>query len=424
MAATGGLAFMGVLTSAGAASAAAGNGCPASKVGVPVASNVTASVSTTGKVSTYQFSSLANENPAGGVPGLISYCVYPSATALPTGHGVQAKGGNGAAWVYSAGSNNFAFTRPNGDPTNVPLDGKTTTMGTATWGTVPASQAFVLHINDPAMCAKVYGAGTLTCFVTPAPPPPPGPVCDHGDSNVAYNSMPTDVVNCINPATGFEATSTNEFGDLVNLAPTSGTHVSLQVDFQSFACQSGHWYDATCSSASGATFDWPITANLYDPAGSGGLTTPIATVTTTQTIPYRPSADPSCPAVGSSNVVGAAWQNPQAPGGQCQNSIGKVLTFNFPNVITLPSQVVWTVAFNTSDYGASPQGTQACTGTSGGCPYDSLNVGDKSYPNAPYAGTDPSEDTVYLSQGNPAGSLQAQAGWTGFRPLGEIITTP
>jgi len=56
-----------------------------------------------------------------------------------------------------------------------------------------------------------------------------------------------------------------------------------------------------------------------------------------------------------------------------------VLTFNFPSGTPLPDNV-WTVAFNTTHYGANPIGEgAACFGTSGGCPHDSLNVDDKSY---------------------------------------------
>jgi hypothetical protein len=419
----------------GPAAAAGGNGCPTNKVvaGLPIANNVAASFSNGGNTTTYTFSSLTNENPSGGVPGLIKYCVYPSPTSQPTAITVLAHGANGAKWIASKGSNNFAFVRPGGDKTNIPLDGTTTTMGTATWNTLPTAQTIVLHINDPTVCRSLYGSTTpATCFVKPGPG---GPVCDKGDTNAAYNAMPFDVVNCLNPAIGFEAQSTSEFGDKVGLAGAARGLVSLNVLFTSYACESGHWYDAACATTAGDTFSLPVTANIYDPTVS--LTVPLASVTTTQTMPYRPSADPSCPQIPGGGVAGAAWFNPLAPsGGQCQNSIGKVLTFNFASGTTLPDTVVWTVAFNTTHYGAAPIGEgAACFGTSGGCPYDSLNVGDKSYSGAPYAGTDTDPDGVFLS--SVAGGAYCDGGvggtgflrsdspcWTGFRPLGEIITAP
>jgi hypothetical protein len=289
------------------------------------------------------------------------------------------------------------------------------------------------------VCASLCGSGTSgTCFVKPST----GPIRDKGDNTVAYNAMPFDVVNCLNPATGFEATQTSEMGDEVGLAGTPSTLVSLNVDFQSFACETGQWNAAvsTCSSAAGATFTHPITANIYAVADCSGTPCPglrLATTTQTQTIPYRPSATASCPANGGPAPAGAAWFNPLAPGGgACQNSIGKVLTFNFPAGTTLPNTVIWTVAFNTTHYGAAPIGEGAsCFGTSGGCAYDSLNVGDKTYSGAPYAGTDTDPNGAFLSStwtgaycDNGAagtGSLRLDTGcWGLFRPLGEIITTP
>ncbi len=183
-------------------------------------------------------------------------------------------------------------------------------------------------------------------------------------------------------------------------------------------------------------------------------------MTTTQTIPYRPSANSTCPANNGPAPAGAAWFNPQAVGGgACQNSIGTVLTFSGftapggGTVSSLPNDVVWTVAFNTSDFGVQPQRPQACnTGpdnnfpglADGGCPYDSLNVGDNgntgglnnptSYiDNAPYAGTDTTPASAYLSStwtgaycdngADGTGFLRLDQGcWDGLRPLGEIIT--
>jgi hypothetical protein len=325
--------------SAGPASAAASNGCPATKAGVPVASDVTASHSTSGNVTTYKFTSLTGQNPSGGVPGLIKYCVYPtSPTGQPQSTNVVAKGDNHTNWITGAGGNNFAFMRPSGNPSNIGLDGQSHTMGIATWANinaVPDNQAVVLHVNDPAMCASLYGAGTSTCFVRPSPPPPPGPICDHGDSNVAYNAMPTNVADCINPAEGFEANSVSEMGDSVALATGTGrTLDTLRVDLQDFACgTSGHWSGTTqdaanqpspCLTVPGATFDHPITANIYAADASGLPGALLATDTETKTIPYRPSADPSCPANAGTHgwrgVVQPGERTARTPSGPCSAS--------------------------------------------------------------------------------------------------------
>lgn len=134
---------------------------------------------------------------ADGVPGLISYCVYPAAGNLPNSIAVDptATGWNGDLFVAKiAAKGSFSFTRANGNPSNIPLDGASRTMGTATWNgkcvtdnsqdppvttcapTAAASQTVLLHINDPTECTRLYGDGTSTCWVFPTngqsgPPP-------------------------------------------------------------------------------------------------------------------------------------------------------------------------------------------------------------------------------------------------------------
>ncbi len=424
------------------AAAASGSGCPTSKTGLATSSIVAAGVTTAGDTSTYTFSSL-NENPSGGVPGLIKYCVYT--TPQPNSSVAQAHGDNSAPWVVGTSKTNFAFVRPGGNPSNIGLDGQSDTMGTATWtGTAPSAsqQSFVLHINDAKECASLYGAGTsATCFVTPSPLPPPGPVCNAGDTTVAYNAMPTDVVNCLNPGVAFEANQWNEFGDSVTLSSGTGrTLKSLIVDFQSFACVTGTW-DTGCgggttTGVSPGTYTWPITANIYAADTTTGLPTgsPLATETVNAQIPFRPNSDSA-----NCSSTPTKWFNPLAPGGgACQNSIATTLTFDnwtFTGSSTLPDQVVWTVAFNTSTSGYSPQGTQTptCTltaATTTQCPQnpaDSLNVGDKTYTTPPFAGT-----SLFDTNGGLAvGSKNQPPSALGFftpddlgRPLGEIITTP
>lgn len=409
------LAVPGVARQASAAAPRQGVGpCPRSQA-LPrfrPDADVGATYAVSGDTATYRFYSFTDRNPVNGVPGLIAYCVYPPSP--PATANAQARGADGAPWTADVGFDNFAFRRPDGNPSNIPLDGGgATRMGTATWSGQPAprQQVILLHINDPAMCARIYGDSPRTCFVRPANNPGQ-PVCDRGTSTIAYNAMPVDVVDCYRATLGFEANQVNEFGDGVALAGTSRSLGTLQVMFASYACQSGTWTAGNCSSAPGATFQHPITASLY---ALNNLTTPIARVTRTVTFPYRPSADPTnCP--GNP----AQWYNPAR--GACANSIGKVVTFRFGGQ-TLPDQVVWTVAFNTTHSGYHPIGESAtCFHESGGCPYDSLNVGATSFTGAPYAGIDLDEDIAYLSIGSPAGPLGPSSGWTGFRPLGAITT--
>jgi hypothetical protein len=388
-------------------------GCPSSKAtaNLPTDPKVAAGFTTNGGTVTYTFTSLTNENPIDGVPGLQKYCVF--AGTAPSSITPLALGANGAAWVASPPAANFSFSRPGGTATNIPLDGGNTTMGTATWTTTPPTQqTIVVHVNDQSVCGAA-----ITCFVKPST----GPRCDNGDTTVAYNAMPFDVVNCLNPGVAFEANGENEFGDAVTLqAGTGRTLNSLIVDFQSFTCQTGAWNTGDCGSAPAATYKVPgggITAKIYDYTGNV-IGPALASSTIDPDIPYRPSAD-------GTNCTGGdvgKWFNPAAPaGGACQNSIAHLVVFNNftlePGITTLPDNVIWTVQFNTETSGYSPTGVDG--------PSDSLNVGDKSYAGAPYAG-DSFFDTngglaVFSTQANPL--LHFQVPDDQGRPLGEIITT-
>lgn len=273
----------------------------------------------------------------------------------------------------------------------------------------------------------------LTCNIVCQASNPPA--CDAGDTSVAYNALPFDVENCRNPSRAFEATQTNEFGDAVQLAG-AGTIQTLNVVMSSWACESGYW-DARapfgpCVTSPGKTYPQEIIATLYtvDETSPGcSATTPcvvmpyLAQVTETKNIPYRPSAN------STSCADPHQWFN--AVTGLCENGFSSVQSFDFSgkNIsISSGDKVIWTVAFNTSHYGYSPIGTAtSCYTASGGCFYDSLNVGAKSHVNAPYSGVDLDSDVVYLST-TPAsppsspGPLAPVTGWTGYRPLGEIIT--
>jgi hypothetical protein len=85
--------------------------------------------------------------------------------------------------------------------------------------------------------------------------------------------------------------------------------------------------------------------------------------------------------------------------------------------------VIWTVAFNTSTAGYTPIAPVNPPCGAGGCPYDSLNVGAQTFSGAPYAGTDVNADQAFGSFG-PGGLLAVDVGWTPYKPLGAITTTP
>jgi uncharacterized protein YjdB len=274
-----------------------------------------------------------------------------------------------------------------------------------------------------ATLSGVSGATTVTVALT----------CNIGDTTSAYNAIPFGAVNCApvnNEA--FQAQQVSEFGNAVTLATGTGrTLVSLNVLFASYGCGvSGFWNTGDCmTDPTSPTFNWPITANIYANACSG-TSTPclgslLETVTQTQTIPFRPSADPTC----SDPTKFSNPLNTISPGG-CQSNIRALLTFTFTGVTTLPNDVIWTVAFNTSNYGAMPM---PCGNSNPGCGYDSLNVGAQSFTGAPYAGTNTDPNGAFLNSASPGaycpsttgptGVLRLDTGcWSAFTPLGEVIT--
>lgn len=188
------------------------------------------------------------------------------------------------------------------------------------------------------------------------------------------------------PSQAFEATSTSEFGDQITFAGRARTLAAVTVTLSSWGCQTGHWYSGDCATQPGATFDHPITLNIYQLGAGNAPGALIATRTQTFAIPYRPSADARC--------GDGRWFDRK--GATCFNGFETFVTFEFDSQqVTLPNTVIYGIAYNTSHYGAQPIGeSAACYTSSGGCGYDSLNVG---FASKVKVGSKPLPDTAYLS---------------------------
>jgi hypothetical protein len=191
----------------------------------------------------------------------------------------------------------------------------------------------------------------------------------------------------------------------------------------SWGCEFGHWTTADCSTTPGATFDIPITLNIYN-VGSGS--TPgslITTKTETFAIPYRPSTD-------TVNCIDGAWYD--ASSDSCFNGKAVNITFTFDGTVVLPDSIVYGVSYNTSNYGPSPIGPAACSPTPQGCPYDSLNVG-LNHESGTSVGTDVNPDGVfwntetagYYSDGGTGGvnTFREDTNWTGYVPAVKFTAT-
>ncbi len=235
-------------------------------------------------------------------------------------------------------------------------------------------------------------------------------------SAVVYNNIPDPQPGNL-PSMAFEATSTSEFGGQIQLAGSQRVDPTVTVLMSSWGCEDGSWNVGDCSTTPGTSFSHPIKLNIYGVGVGGSVGSLIATKTQTFNIPYRPSAD-------NINCTGGRWHN----GTSCFNGLATPISFSLTGV-TLPSNFIVSLAYNTTHYGYSPIGEgAACYTESGGCGYDSLNVGVTSPPSV---GSNPLPNDAYLNSSwggaycdsglGGTGSFRLDAGcWTGFQPAVKV----
>jgi hypothetical protein len=215
------------------------------------------------------------------------------------------------------------------------------------------------------------------------------PVAAH--ATAIYTSIPAPLPPNV-PSLGYQATQTSEFGDLIQMGGTDRTLKTVTLVLSDWALASD-W--PSFPGSGGATWNHPLTLNLYAVDNSGANPAPgalIATRTQTFAIPWRPPADPTCPG-------GTAWR---ASDGNCYNGIAFTVTFDFTGTV-VPSQLIYGVAFNTQTWGYAPIGTAG--------PYISLNFGLATQP--PTVGTNPFPDTAYWNTQTPSNYADGGAGGVG-----------
>jgi hypothetical protein len=258
--------------------------------------------------------------------------------------------------------------------------------------------------------ALAFGSGTLSAL-------PP--------TTVVYDAIGADPPPNV-ASIGFEATSADEFGDRVGLAAGPRNLASVTVLMSSWGCEDGTWHGGNCSTTPGATFDHELTVNVYAVGVGNAPGALLGSLTQTVAIPYRPSAD-------TVNCTGGRWYD--ADSGICFNGFAVPVVFEFDRTVVLPNDVIWSIAYNTSHHGHAPLGELACFGESGGCGYDSLNVGAQDL--GATVGTDSDPDGAYAdsswagfycdggSGGTDSFREDTSPGcWAGFRPLARIETAP
>ena len=221
-------------------------------------------------------------------------------------------------------------------------------------------------------------------------------------ASVVYDSIPTPLPPNV-PSVGYEATSTSQFGDMIQFAPGSRSLTSVYVTMSNWAMEST--YEPVGTSAG---FNVPLTLTLYNVDSSGAVPTVgsiIASQTIDPTILWRPEASAGC---------GTAWR---ASNGSCYNGLAQNVAFNFTGV-TVPDQIIYGLSYNTQHYGPNP------TGTSG--PYNSLNFGLNDI-SGPSAGSEVTPGTVfwdtsyapYVTTATP-GVFSQNTGWAGYVPAVEF----
>ncbi len=244
-------------------------------------------------------------------------------------------------------------------------------------------------------------AGLVAVAVAPAAATPA--------DTVVYDSVPATLASSY-PSLGYQATSTDEFGDYVVLGGTQRELTTATVGLVSWTC--GNWESGSspCTTTPGDTYSHPITLNIYAADTSGAVPAAgalLTSVTQNQAIPYRPSASAEC----TGGNAGKWWD-----GAACNSGYAFSLTFDLGGVV-VPNDVIVTIAYNTQTHGAAPVGT---TG-----PYNSLNVALA--PAAPTVGADETEDEVFwdtsvagfYADGGAGGtdSLRVDTDWSGYHGL-------
>ena len=206
----------------------------------------------------------------------------------------------------------------------------------------------------------------------------------------AYDSIPSPLPGNYN-SLGFQGWRTSEFGDHIALQPgTSRDLVTVDVGMSIWACESGD-YHANCVTTPGASFDWPVTLNIYEVGTAPYYVGPlIATKTATFAIPYRPSGDPAnCPQEANHDK----WYSAD---GVCNDGMAFPITFDFSaDGLVLPDEVIVTVTYNTRNWGYSPVGGVSTD------PWNSLNVGTENGGNAS-VGSIPDRNDVFMYADNNA----------------------
>jgi hypothetical protein len=274
--------------------------------------------------------------------------------------------------------------------------------------TVP-SRALKLGVRAVAGLAVIAGAACV-------PDPGPGPVTPVVVYDNTISPLPGNVSSL-----GFQATSTSEFGDHIKLAGTLRNLDAVTVTTSNWALASTPANIAYCSANPGtctvAGFKQTLKLTIYAANTDGPVPTAgaiLGTKTQDFTIPWRPEADPTC--------VGGDAGKYRASDGICYSGAASNVTFDLTDagMSAVPTDIIWTVSFNTQSYGTTPIGVDG--------PFNSFNIGAQG--TSASVGIDADPDAVFVNfvfagfytdgGAGGTGTLRQDTAWTGFTPIAQI----
>lgn len=218
-----------------------------------------------------------------------------------------------------------------------------------------------------------------------------------------YNSLVAPGVPNV-PSLGYEATSTNEFGELIQTTGAANlASATIQMSDWAYLSEWAGSVNGTTITATG--FSLPMTLSIYNVGAGNTVGSLIGSDTIDAFIPWRPEPTPGVCAPGSNNdYLGSD--------GQCYAGSLSMVSFTFPD-LAVPAEFIYGIAYDTTDHGYNPTGVSA--------PYDSLNVALNS--GAPTVGSNPLPDTAYwyttyggfYADGGAAGlSFRQDQDWTPY----------
>jgi hypothetical protein len=243
------------------------------------------------------------------------------------------------------------------------------------------------------------------------------------DGVVLYSNIPDPVLLAPNPfpagfkySAPYEAGAMGEFGGLIQFAGGSSeyslTSATFVLNSGAVASDFTDYIDGTLAAPTGyavtpSGFYVPMTLSFYNTGAGYATGSEIGSVTVDALVSWRPEPNSACPVVYGINE----WESSS---GKCYDGALSIVTFDLSG-IEVPTQVIYGLAFSTTDYGASPT-----TGFSG--PDDSLNI--QLVEGSPAAGINPLSDTAYFesSEGSNytdggaagTGTFRQDQGWTPY----------